>query len=76
MQQQMNFDINNTTEIVCEACGNDTFKPVFFLRKLSRLISPDGNDRVIPIDSLACAVCDHVNKDFIPVPKQEPKIEN
>lgn len=62
--QQMNLDINNTTPIICEDCGNDTFTPVFFVRRLSRLLSPDGNDRVIPIDSLACAKCGHVNKEF------------
>lgn len=67
-QQQMNLDINNTTGIVCENCGNETFRPIFFIRKLSRFLSPDGNDRIIPIDSLACVKCDHVNKDFNPVP--------
>ena len=66
-QQQMNLDINSTTEILCENCGNNTFRPIFFIRKLSRFLSPDGNDKIIPIDSLACTKCDHVNKDFNPV---------
>jgi hypothetical protein len=67
-QQQSTLDINSTTEIICENCGNNTFRPIFFLRKLSRFLSPDGNDKVIPIDSLACLNCNHVNKDFSPVP--------
>ena len=67
-QQQMNLDINSTTEILCENCGNNTFRPIFFIRKLSRFLSPDGNVKIIPIDSLACTKCDHVNKDFSPVP--------
>lgn len=66
--QQMNLDINSTTEIVCDNCGNNTFRPIFFIRKLSRFLSPDGTDKIIPIDSLACVKCDHVNKDFTPVP--------
>jgi hypothetical protein len=76
MQQPMNMnvDLNSTTEIKCENCGNDTFIPIFYLRKVSKLISPDGNDRILPIDTLACLKCNHVNKDFIPVPKQ-PKQE-
>lgn len=69
MSQQTNLDINSTTEIVCEHCGNNTFRPIFFIRKLSRFLSPDGQDRIIPIDSLACNACGHVNKDFIPVPQ-------
>jgi len=77
--QQMNLDINSTTEIICESCGNNTFRPIFFLRKLSRFLSPDATDKVIPIDTLACAKCDHVNKEFYPVPestKQETKSNN
>lgn len=76
MSQQQNIDINSTTEIICESCGNNTFKPIFFMRKLSRFLSPDGNDRVIPIDSLACVKCDHVNTDFNPIPQLNNKKEN
>ena len=72
-QTQSNLDINSTTPIVCEECGNETFRPIFFLRKLSRLISPDGSDRVIPIDTLACSKCDHINKEFYPIPKDIAK---
>jgi hypothetical protein len=79
-QAQSNLDINSTTPIVCEACGNATFRPIFFLRKLSRFLSPDGLDKVIPIDTLACSKCDHVNKEFYPVPegiaKQETNSNN
>jgi len=75
-EQQMNFDLNNTTPILCENCGNNTFRPIFFLRKISRFLSPDGNDRVIPMDSLACLKCDHVNKDFNPVPLENNTKEN
>jgi hypothetical protein len=70
-QQQMNIDLNNTTPIICENCGNETFRPIFFLRKISRFLSPDGNERVVPIDSLACLECNHVNKDFKPIPLEE-----
>jgi hypothetical protein len=79
-QAQTNLDINSTTPIICEECGNETFRPIFFLRKLSRLLSPDGLDKVIPIDTLACLKCDHVNKEFYPVPegiaKQETNSNN
>lgn len=75
-QHQMPFDINSTTEIICESCGNNTFRPIFFLRKLSRFLAPDGNDRVLPFDSLACLKCDHVNADFNPISQLNNKKEN
>ena len=64
-----NLDIaTKTTPIVCEACGNETFKPIFFLRKISRFLTGEDIDRVLPMDSLACVKCNNVNKEFNPNP--------
>lgn len=62
-----NLDIKNTLGLCCEKCGNETFRPVFFLRKVSRFVSPDGQDHVIPMDSMECAKCGHINDDFNPL---------
>lgn len=64
MSNPINLDLNNTSEVVCESCGNDTFMPVFFIRKVSRFISHEDSDKIIPIDSLACVKCKHINADF------------
>ena len=87
---QQNIDLTKTTAVTCEECGSVKFRPFFFIRKLSRFVSPDGKDTVIPIDSLECAKCGHVNKEFTPnipdiygtyesgqkVVKEEPKTES
>ena len=65
-QQQFNVDISQTTEVVCEQCGNTTFNHVFQLRKLSALLSPAGQETMIPMQVFACAKCGHVNKGFEP----------
>jgi DNA-directed RNA polymerase subunit RPC12/RpoP len=65
-QQQFNVDISQTTEVVCEQCGNTTFNHVFQLRKLSALLSPAGQETMIPMQVFACAKCNHINKDFLP----------
>jgi len=62
--QQMNVDIDLTTEIVCDECGHNVFKPAFFLRKVSRFISPDGKDRLLPLDTMACNLCGNINNEF------------
>ena len=61
-----NLDLSSTTPIICENCGNETFKPIFFLRKISRFLTGEDQDRVLPMDSLAC-----VNKEFNPNPISE-----
>ena len=60
----INIDPSNTTAIICEECGSNKFRPIFFLRKVSRFITGENQDRIIPIDTLACLKCDHVNADM------------
>ena len=65
-QQQMNIDFSQTTAEVCEKCENDTFVQVYKMRKLSALLSPTGEEAMIPIQVFACYTCGHINKGFQP----------
>ena len=65
-QPQMNIDFSQTTAEVCEKCENDTFQQVYQMRKLSALLSPTGQESMIPIQVFACAKCGHINKGFLP----------
>ena len=62
MQEQI--DISKTTPIKCEKCENSTFKQTLLIRKLSALVSPSGQETVIPIGVFACEKCGHVNSEF------------
>ena len=73
-QEKVNININpkDTLPIVCENCGCEKFRPIFFLRKISKFMTGEADDRVMPIDSLACLECNHVNLEFAPpIVKQE-----
>jgi hypothetical protein len=63
-QQQMNVDISQTTEMKCDKCGNNTFKQTMMLRKLSAIVSPNGQETIIPVGVFACESCNHVNEEF------------
>ena len=65
-QPQMNIDFSQTTAEVCEKCENETFTQVYRMRKLSALLSPTGQETMIPIQVFACAKCGHINKGFQP----------
>ena len=71
-QEKVNINVNpsDTLPIVCEECGSDKFRPIFFLRKISKFMTGESEDRVIPIDSLACLECNHVNRQFQPFPNE------
>ena len=65
-QPGLNVDFSQTTAEVCESCGNDTFTQVYHMRKLSALLSPTGQETMIPIPIFCCAKCGHINKGFLP----------
>jgi len=66
--QALNISPNDTTAITCNECGNESFRPIVFLRKISRFLSPDGQEHIIPLDSMECTKCQNVNKEFNPIP--------
>ena len=63
-QMQEQIDFSKTTEIQCESCSGSTFKQTLLLRKLSALVSPNGQETIIPMQVFACEKCGHVNKEF------------
>ena len=77
-KENININVNpkDTLPITCELCGSDKFKPIFFLRKISKFITGEAEDRVMPIDSLACIECNHVNKQLQPFPNENKTKEN
>ena len=70
MQQQQqgpdlsNVDLTHAKDIVCEECGNKGFRQTMMLKKLSALVSPSGQEAIIPVGVFACEACGHVNKEF------------
>jgi len=65
-QPQMNIDFSQTTAEICEKCENDTFQQAYRMRKLSALLSPTGQETMIPIQVFCCAKCGHINEGFLP----------
>ena len=63
-QAQQTVDISQTNPVKCEKCENQTFKQTMLLRKLSALVSPSGQETLIPVAAFACEKCGHVNSDF------------
>ena len=75
--QQINVDLSQAQDIVCENCSNYTFNEVVLMKRLSALLSPTGKDAIIPIPTFACNACGFINKQFLPnanaAPQPEPE---
>ena len=62
---QQSLDMSKATPIKCESCGNSTFKQTLIISKLSALLSPNGQETIVPSAVFACEKCGHVNKQFV-----------
>ena len=51
--------------IRCEKCDNKTFRQVVVLKKLSSLISPTGEEDILPIKVFICEKCGAICKDTL-----------
>ena len=59
-----NVDLTHAKTIECEKCKCVGFKQTMMLKKLSPLISPNGQEAIVPVGVFACEACGHVNKEF------------
>tara|TARA_Y100000592_G_scaffold12647_1_gene17770 strand:- start:4584 stop:4814 length:231 start_codon:yes stop_codon:yes gene_type:complete len=68
MNQQVpdlsNVDLTHAKDIVCEKCQNKGFRQSMMLKKLSPLVSPNGQEAIVPVMAFACDSCGHINEEF------------
>ena len=60
-----NVDLTHAKTLECEECGCKGFKQTLMLKKLSALVSPNGQEAIIPVAAFACDSCGHINKEFL-----------
>ena len=73
---QVNINPDDLVDVVCEKCGNGLFIQSFFLKKLSALVSPTGQEAVIPLQVYSCGNCGHINSKLNPTISEETKTDN
>ena len=68
---QQSIDMSKATSIKCDACENTTFKQTLIISKLSALLSPSGQETIIPSAVFACEKCGHVNDEFVKLARHQ-----
>jgi DNA-directed RNA polymerase subunit RPC12/RpoP len=66
LPKQVNVDISQADDVKCDNCGHDVFVPVFHIKKVSAIMSPNGQEIIAPVQVFGCNKCGHVNKEFMP----------
>jgi uncharacterized Zn finger protein len=62
-QQTMTVDLSAAESIICKSCGNYSFIQSYFLKRISALISPNGQESIIPVQVFSCGNCGEVFSD-------------
>ena len=65
-QPKVKVDLTQAENMKCEECGNYSFIQSYFLKRLSPLVSPTGEEAIIPIQVYSCGNCGAVPKKMMP----------
>ena len=64
-QPKVKVDLTQAENMKCEKCGNYSFIQSFFLKRLSPLVSPTGEEALVPIEIYSCGNCGKVPKTML-----------
>ena len=56
-QLKLNINPNELPDVKCSKCDNNTFVEARKIKKVSALISPDGVDQYLHIQTAICSQC-------------------
>ena len=57
---------NDLEDVVCDKCNSQCFEPTFLFKRLSAVLSPTGQETMVPLQIYRCADCGHINEIFLP----------
>jgi|TARA_Y100000034_G_scaffold15083_2_gene15909 hypothetical protein len=64
-QAQVKVDLRDAETIKCNSCDNYLFINSFVLKRLSALVSPTGQETLIPVQVYSCGNCGKVAEKFL-----------
>ena len=64
-KQKVQVDLKQAETIKCSDCNNYLFITSFILKKLSAIVSPNGQEALIPVQVYSCGNCGKVAEGFL-----------
>jgi len=58
--------------IVCKNCGGMYFRQVVAINKVSRLLTGEAQDSIIPVPTFRCDDCGYIPEEFRPIEQANP----
>jgi hypothetical protein len=60
------ISLNDARDMACE-CGNKTFMPGYRFKKLSKIMTGNAQDSIIPIEMYLCTQCGKALQELLPL---------
>lgn len=70
-QPQIQIKPQDTKEILCSKCGNNTFSPCYLMREVKKSAIVTSKKTLLPIEVFGCNKCHHVLEDTLPIEMQQ-----
>lgn len=64
-EAQIQIDLSSAENIECDECENECFERAFIIKRISPLLSPNGQETLIPLQVFKCSACNHINEKFL-----------
>jgi|TARA_B100001094_G_scaffold325148_1_gene379010 hypothetical protein len=64
-QPQHQVDLSKAETLKCEACGNYLFITSNVIKRISAIMSPTGQEAMVPVQVYSCGNCGKVPKIFM-----------
>ena len=64
-QTEVSVDLSNADTIKCDDCGNYLFIQANVIKRISPIMSPTGQEALVPVQVYSCGNCGKVPKMFI-----------
>ncbi len=64
-QAEVKVDLTQADTVKCDDCGNYLFITAHVIKRLSAIISPTGQEALIPVQVYSCGNCGSVPKMFL-----------
>jgi len=64
-QQEVQVDLTKADTIKCEDCGNYLFITANVIKRISPILSPTGQEALVPVQVYSCGNCGTVPKMFL-----------
>ena len=65
MNQNINIDLKNVKNLERDECQSQIFEPAFIIKHISALMSPNGQETLMPVQLFKCTECGHINEKFL-----------